>query len=154
MPKHHERRVLPYTAEQMFDLVADIRRYPDFLPWCTAVRVRSDEERAGTHYLVADMAVAFKAIEQRFTSKVELHPKERKIVVDYVEGPFRYLHNTWIFEPMGSACRVHFDIDFEFRSRLLSALLRAVFTRAVTHMADAFVARADALYGSAAKQTL
>jgi coenzyme Q-binding protein COQ10 len=152
MPKHNERRILPYTADQMFGLVADIRRYPEFLPWCTALRVRSDEERGGVRHLLADMAVAFKGIEQRFSSKVELRPKERKIVVDYVEGPFRYLHNIWHFEQMGSACRVHFDIDFEFRSRLLSALIRSVFTRAVTHMADAFEARAHALYGSKAKQ--
>ena len=148
MPKHSERRILPHTADQMFDLVADIRRYPEFLPWCTGIRVKSDEERGDVRHIVADMVVAFKGLEQRFTSKIELRPNERKIIVDYVDGPFRYLHNTWEFEPLKEACRVHFDIDFEFRSRLLSALVRSVFGRAVTRMTDAFESRARSLYGN------
>lgn len=133
----------------MFDLVADIRRYPEFLPWCTAIRVKKDETQGAVRRLVADMAVSFKGLEQKFTTKVELNREARRIVVDYVEGPFRYLHNTWVFEQLESGCRVHFDIDFEFRSRLLSALVRSVFGRAVTRMTDAFDARADQLYKKA-----
>ena len=144
MPRYRETRHLPYTAEQMFALVADVRRYPEFLPWVTGTRIRSQNDRE----LVADLLVGFRMIRESFTSKVTLeHP--RQIHVDYLSGPLRYLHNDWRFEPDGQGgCRLSFDVDFEFRNRLFETLAGTVFGEAVRRMVGAFEARAAALYGS------
>jgi coenzyme Q-binding protein COQ10 len=144
MPTHAERRRLPYTAEQLFDLVADVERYPEFLPWCVAARIRERNERL----LVADLVIGFKMIRERFTSRVELdHPKG--IDVTYSEGPFKYLNNHWSFipEPDGG-CVIDFFVDFEFRSRMLQKLIEVLFNEAVKRMVGAFEARARALYGA------
>jgi len=143
MPRHTETRNLPYSPEQMFDLVADVRRYREFLPWVAAVRVRSDSETL----MVADLVVGFKSLKETFASRVT---KERphKIVVDYLEGPLKYLHNSWRFEPDGKGgTNIHFCVDFAFKSRLFEALAGQVFDRALRRMTAAFEDRAHQLYG-------
>lgn len=152
MPHAEDTRVVPYTPAQMFDLVGDVRRYPDFLPWCKALRVRSDEVTPeGQGLLVADMVARFKGFEERFTSRVTLDRPALAIDVAYVDGPFKRLTNAWRFAPVGeTSCRVGFTIDFEFRSRVLQLLANTMFERALMKLSDAFVKRADALYGAEA----
>jgi coenzyme Q-binding protein COQ10 len=143
VPKHSETRHLPYTAEQMFDLVADVKRYPEFLPWVIAMRVRRD----GPTETIADMVVGFKGLRESFTSKVD---KERpgRLRVDYVEGPLKYLNNDWRFRSEPGGCAVDFAVDFAFKNRLFEALAGQVFGTALRRMIGAFEARAAALYGS------
>lgn len=150
MSKHSERRPLPYTPEQLFDLVADIERYPEFLPWCVAARIRSRSESE----VKADLAIGFKVYRERFTSIVTLEPPER-IIVRYSEGPFRYLENRWRFEaqPEGG-CMVDFYVDFEFKSKLLQHLIEMLFNEAVRRMVAAFEGRARQLYGPKAATAL
>jgi len=143
MPTHAERRRLPYTAEQLFDLVADVERYPEFLPWCVGARIR---ER-GDRLLVADLLIGFKMIRERFTSRVALD-RPGRIDVTYSDGPFRYLDNHWVFSPQSDGgCVIDFFVDFEFRSRVLQKLIGVLFNEAVKRMVSAFEARARALYG-------
>ena len=142
MPRHSETRHLPYTPEQLFDLVADVARYDEFLPWVVAVRVRSASEKE----TVADLVVGFNAFKERFTSRVVKDPPER-ICVDYVEGPLKYLHNEWKFEPANNGTNVHFSVDFAFKSRIFEALAGSMFDRALRRMTTAFEQRAAALYG-------
>jgi coenzyme Q-binding protein COQ10 len=145
MPTHAEKRVLPYSPEQLFDLVADVERYPEFLPWCVGARIRSREGDA----IHADLVIGFKLFRERFTSKVTLNRPDR-IDVAYAEGPFRYLNNHWLFAPTpDGGCEIDFYVDFEFRSRLLQRMIGALFNEAVRRMVTAFEARAKALYGSA-----
>ena len=151
MPTHAEKRVLPYTPAQLFDLVADVEQYPAFLPWCVAIRVRHREivETAvgGEELLVADMAIGFKVFRETFTTRVQCRRPDR-IDVTYTDGPFRYLNNHWIFSPKGdNACEIDFFVDFEFRSTILQKAIGLVFNEAVRKMVDAFQARAEALYG-------
>ena len=142
MPKHVETRALPYTPEQMFDLVADVARYPEFLPWVSAIRVRSDSDCA----MVADMIVGFKGLRETFTSKVEKLRPER-LRVDYLEGPLKYLNNDWKFRPDGSGgCVVDFSVDFAFKNRVFEMLAGQVFDRALRKMIGAFEERAAKLY--------
>ena len=143
MPTHAEQRLLPYTPEQLYDLVADIERYPEFLPWCVAARVR---ERTG-QLVVADLMIGFKMIRERFTSRVSLTPKQRIDVV-YSDGPFKHLHNHWIFEPAEGGCRIDFYVEFEFRSRTLQKIIEVLFHEAVRRMVAAFETRARDLYGA------
>lgn len=143
MPTHAERRPLPYTPEQLFTLVADVERYPEFLPWCVATRIR---KREGENAFVSDMVIGYKMFHERFTSRVELEPP-RRINVYYSEGPFRYLNNHWLFEPNPPGCVIDFYVDFEFRSRLLQRAIEIVFNEAVRRMVDAFEKRATQLYG-------
>jgi len=127
----------------MFDVVADVAAYPDFLPWCVATRIRSFDGAL----MVADMVVGFKVIREQFTSRVTLD-RPRRIDVEYRNGPFKYLENHWIFEPAeGGGCRVDFHVDFEFRSKLLDVTIGKVFTEAVHRMVAAFEKRAQTLYG-------
>ena len=143
MPTHTEKRVLPYTPEQMFALVADVERYPEFLPWCVGARIR---ER-GTTLIVADLIIGFRLIRERFTSRVALSPPSG-IDVAYTDGPFRYLNNHWGFDPVPGGCRVDFFVDFEFKSRLLQKVIEMLFGEAVRRMVAAFETRAKQLYGS------
>ena len=143
MPTHAEQRVLSYTPEQLYRMVADVERYPEFLPWCLAVRVRRRE----ADLLVADLVIGFKMVRDRFTSHVRLDDAGRKIHVTYVEGPFRYLNNHWVFMEHEEGCLIDFYVDFEFRSRILQKLMEALFFEAVRRMVDAFEARARDLYG-------
>ena len=143
MPRHTETKHLPYSPEQLFDLVADVARYDDFLPWVVAVRVRSSSPKE----TVADLVVGFNAFKERFTSRV-LKEAPGRICVDYVEGPLKYLHNEWRFErdPAGGT-RIDFSVDFAFKSRLFETLAGTMFDRALRRMTGAFEQRAAALYG-------
>ena len=143
MPKHSETRHLPYTAEQMFDLVADVRRYPEFLPWVSAMRVRQDGETE----TVADMIVGFKGLRETFTSRVEKSRPER-ISVEYVDGPLKYLRNDWRFRPEQGGCAVDFSVDFAFKNRVFEMLAGQVFGTALRRMIGAFETRAAVLYGA------
>ncbi len=147
MPTHDERRVVGYSPEQLYALVADVERYPDFLPWCIAARVRRREN----DLMVADLVIGFKMVRERFTSHVKLDPTARHIDVSYVEGPFRYLDNHWVFEDHPEGCVIDFYVDFEFRSRLLQKMMEALFHEAVRRMVRAFEARAHDLYGGPAR---
>jgi len=143
MPRHSETKHLPYTPEQLFDMVADVARYDEFLPWVVAVRVRSSSPTE----TVADLVVGFNAFKERFTSRVE---KDRpgRILVDYIEGPLKFLHNEWRFERADDGgTNVFFSVDFAFRSRIFEAVAGQVFDRALRRMTNAFEERAAALYG-------
>ncbi|MBS7668831.1 type II toxin-antitoxin system RatA family toxin [Croceicoccus gelatinilyticus] len=143
MPSIRESRELPYSAEQMFALVADVGRYAEFLPWVVATRVRSDSDTE----MVADMMVGFKALREKFTSKVH---KERptRIVVEYVDGPLNHLENSWHFEPLTeTSCRIDFCVDFTFRNSVFEALAGQYLDRAFRKMVGAFEERARELYG-------
>lgn len=146
MPRHSEKRNLPYTPEQMFELVADVGRYQEFLPWVAATRVRSNSETE----MIADLIVGFKALKETFTSRVVKH-RPGEIVVDYIEGPLKFLHNSWKFTPDGrGGTDIDFCVDFAFRSRMFEALAGQVFDRALRRMTTAFEERAHALYGAGA----
>ena len=143
MPRHSETRHLPYTPEQLFDLVADVERYDEFLPWVVAVRVRSSTEQE----TVADLVVGFNAFKERFTSRVQKQRPDR-IIVDYVEGPLKYLRNEWRFErAQDRGTNLFFSVDFAFKSRLFETLAGSMFDRALRRMTTAFEQRAAVLYG-------
>jgi len=144
MPKHTEQRLLLHTPQQLFDLVSDVDHYQEFLPWCVASRVTKREGDV----INADLVIGYKMFREKFTSKVTLKRPDR-IDVAYSDGPFKYLHNHWIFLPQddGRATMIDFYVDFEFRSRLLQGLIGVVFGEAVHRMVSAFEKRADALYG-------
>ncbi|MXO90283.1 type II toxin-antitoxin system RatA family toxin [Pontixanthobacter aquaemixtae] len=144
MPGIREKRVLPYSCEQMFDLVADVGRYKEFLPWVVATRVRSDNDSE----MVADMVVGFKSLREKFTSRVA-KDRPHSIKVHYVDGPLRDLDNNWTFTPLADgSCEVDFCVEFTFKSRVFEALAGQYFDRAFRKMVAAFEARADDLYGS------
>ncbi|WP_159348840.1 type II toxin-antitoxin system RatA family toxin [Roseomonas harenae] len=143
MPTHAETKRLPYSQEQMFDLVADVRRYPEFLPWCVGAHVVSRTENE----LIADLTIGFKMFRETFRSRVTLE-RPTHVHVEYLTGPFRYLNNHWRFAPApGGGTEVNFFVDFEFKSRLLQAVIGTVFNEAVRLMVRAFERRAMALYG-------
>lgn len=146
MPTHAEQRVLPYTPEQLFALVADIERYPEFLPWCIGARIKERQP----NFVVADLIIGFKVFRERFTSRVVLDPTG-KIDVTYAEGPFRYLDNHWTFERAPEGCRIGFFVDFEFKSRLMQKVIEVLFSEAVRRMVGAFEKRACDLYGAPAQ---
>ncbi|WP_343347463.1 type II toxin-antitoxin system RatA family toxin [Sphingomicrobium sp. XHP0239] len=144
MPRHSETRYLPYSPEQLFDLVADVPSYPQFLPWVSAIRVRSSSDTE----MVADMVVGFKAFKERFTSKVTKNRPDH-IAVDYIEGPLKFLHNEWRFEPDGEGgTHLNFCVDFAFKNRIFESVAGQMFDRALRRMTDAFIERADQLYGN------
>ena len=151
MPTHAEKRAMPYSPEQLYALVAEVDRYPEFLPWCIAARLKTRE----TNVAVWDLVIGFKMIRERFTSRVTLAPPEPgkapRIDVAYADGPFRYLNNHWIFErqPDGTTV-IDFFVDFEFRSKLLQSIMGVLFNEAVKRMVAAFEGRAKQLYGSQA----
>ncbi|MGE3475353.1 MAG: type II toxin-antitoxin system RatA family toxin [Rhodospirillaceae bacterium] len=142
MPVHREKRVLPYTPEQMFTLVADVEKYPEFLPWCVACRIRKQESPAS---FTADLQVGFKMVREQFTSRVTLE-RPNAIMVTYLNGPFDHLTNEWKFAPSPKGTEVDFFLSFEFRSRLLQTLIGVLFEEAVHRMVSAFEARAARLY--------
>lgn len=143
MPRHTETRTLPYAPEQLFELVADVGRYQEFLPWVAATRIRSDSETE----MVADLVVGFKALKESFTSRVK-KDRPNRIEIDYIEGPLKYLHNEWRFAPDGEGgTHIDFLVDFAFKSRIFEALAGQMFDRALRRMIGAFEARAHALYG-------
>ncbi|MBK3772694.1 type II toxin-antitoxin system RatA family toxin [Azospirillum sp. YIM DDC1] len=144
MPTHAEKKVLPYTPEQMYRLVADVEKYPEFLPWCLAARIRRREGNV----MFADLVIGFKMVRERFTSRVELDEESRRINVQYTEGPFQYLNNHWLFTPHEGGVCVDFYVDFEFRSKMLQKIMGVLFNEAVRRMVQAFETRANQLYGA------
>lgn len=144
MPVHTERRVLPFTPRALFDLVADIDRYPEFLPWCLAARIRSRQD----NIVIADLVIGHRLIRERFTSRVTLTPPESenaegRIDVEYIEGPMQHMSNRWIFHPAApNSTEIDFYVDFAFRSKMLEKLMGLVFHEAVTRMVRAFETRA------------
>ena len=146
MPRHSETRKLPYSPEQMYNLVADVGRYGEFLPWVSAIRVRSNSETQ----MIADMIVGFKGLRETFTSKVE-KVRPSRIHVEYLDGPLKYLRNEWAFRPDGNGgCLVDFAVDFAFKNRVFELLAGQVFDRALRKMIGAFEERAAVLYASGA----
>ena len=148
MPSFETVRPVRHEPEQMFALVADVEKYPDFLPLCQRLVVRSRRETDGKTLLIADMTVAYKMVRETFTSQVLLKPAERRIDVKYVDGPFRYLDNRWRFDPGESGgANVTFFIDYEFKSRTLGFVMGSMFDYAFRRFAIAFETRADEIYG-------
>ena len=141
--------VVPYSARQMYALVADVERYPEFIPWCTALRVLERRSEGAQTRLLADMVVAYKVFRERFRSRVVCDDTSLSIDVDYVDGPFRKLVNKWRFSDIaGGGSSIDFEIDFEFRNFVLQTTARTVFDKAFSRMTDAFVERAHDLYGA------
>ncbi|MBI1418120.1 MAG: type II toxin-antitoxin system RatA family toxin [Limimaricola sp.] len=147
MPSHAETRVLPYSPSQMYALVADVASYPKFLPWTAAARVRSVTDKGDHQVMLADLVISFKVFRESFGSEVTLWP-ERQIDTRYIDGPFKYLRSSWQFSPDPKGCAVHFEVDFEFRNRLLQGAAGLFFTEAMNRVVAAFEARATDLYGS------
>ena len=151
MPRFSNQRRVQHKASEMFDLVADVDRYPEFVPLCQSLKVRQRAPQPdGTEIIVADMTVSFKLVKETFTSEVTLDRANRKIIVRYLRGPFSNMENRWTFEPKGDdACDVGFFIAYEFKSRLLAMLLGSMFDAAFGRFSAAFEKRADAVYGKA-----
>ncbi|MBL4800797.1 MAG: type II toxin-antitoxin system RatA family toxin [Emcibacter sp.] len=141
MPKFTEVRDFPYSKDQMYEMVADVDKYADFLPWCQGVRVYKRKEES----LYADLIIGFKMFRERFTSHVTF--TDDRIEVEYIKGPLKYLHNHWQFtEKEDGGCRVDFLVDFEFRNKIFEKMIGGFFTEGVSHMIGAFEKRADELY--------
>jgi coenzyme Q-binding protein COQ10 len=149
MPRFSNKRRVPHTADQMFDLVADVERYPEFVPLCQSIKVRQRHANPdGTEVLVSEMTVSFGLRKETFTSRVTLDRANRKILVEYVSGPFSSLENRWSFEPREEgACEVTFFIAYEFKSRMLAMLMGSMFDSVFARLSAAFEKRADAIYG-------
>ena len=148
MPKHTEHRHMPYEAQQIFDLVADVARYPEFLPWTAAARIRSRKPIAGGEEIEADLVISFKVFRERFGSRVQLYPEAGKIDTAYLDGPFKYMISHWHVKPAeAGGCIVDFSVDFEFKNPVLQKLIGVVFDQAMRRVVGAFEARAKALYG-------
>ncbi len=151
MPSHSETRTLPYSAQQMYDLVADVEDYPAFLPWTAAARIKSRDVQDDKEIMIADLVISFKVFRERFSSKVTLFPSEKRIETEYLDGPFKYLHSTWVFEEANQenalACHVKFDVNFEFKSRLLQGAAGMFFNEAMQRIVRAFETQAKNLYG-------
>jgi coenzyme Q-binding protein COQ10 len=148
---HRLTKVLPYTPDQLFDLVGDVELYPEFVPWVTSMRTwgRRDEGD-GSSTVAAEAAVGFAFLKERFATRVRRDPATRTVSVNLISGPFKRLVNEWRFEPHPSGTEIHFMIDFAFKSRLLDAMLEANFDRAVGKLIGCFEKRASALYGAGA----
>jgi coenzyme Q-binding protein COQ10 len=152
MPTFDTVRRVPYSPEQMFDLVADVEQYPQFLPMCETLAIRRRETTPEGERLTATMGVGYKSIREHFTSRVTLKPADRRIQVAYLDGPFRYLDNRWEFLPMaGGGCQVRFWISYEFKSAMLGLLMGALFDKAFRKFAEAFEQRARVVYGAPAQ---
>ena len=151
MPKFSSKRRVRHTASQMFDLVADVERYPEFVPLCQSLKIRQRTPKPdGTEIVIADMTVSFKLVRESFTSRVTLDRPNQKIMVEYLKGPFSNLENRWTFEPKSETdCNVGFFLAYEFKSRMLAVLMGAMFDTAFQRFAAAFEKRADVVYGSA-----
>lgn len=150
MPKHHETRPLPYTAQEMYDLVADVASYPQFLPWTSAARIRSRTSiDGGGEVMEADLVISFKVFRERFGSRVTLWPAQMKIDTEYLDGPFKHMRSNWTFRdrPQGG-CDVEFFVDFEFRNAILQGIIGVVFNEAMQRVVKAFERRAVDLYGA------
>ena len=142
MPRHQEKRILPYTPDQLFDLVAGIERYPEFIPWCKGSRIK---ERKG-NIVTADLIIGYKVFQEKFTSIVTLD-RPNQISVEYQSGPLSHLSNQWSFRPAGRGCEIGFFVDFDFHSPILGGVMEMFFDKALSKMVAAFETRAEQLYG-------
>ncbi len=147
MPTHSETKFLPYTADQMYDLVADVASYPQFLPWCAAARIRRRVPQGTEELMEADLVISFKVFRERFGSRVVLKPETRQIDTEYIDGPFKYMKSTWSFAEAEGGCEVSFFVDFEFRNAILQGIIGVVFNEAMQRIVRAFERRAAELYG-------
>ncbi|WP_068244034.1 type II toxin-antitoxin system RatA family toxin [Tritonibacter horizontis] len=148
MPTHSETRHMPYTAQQMYDLVADVASYPKFLPWCTAARIRSRTPQGEAEVMEADLVISFKVFRERFGSRVVLFAEHKKIDTEYLDGPFRYMKSNWAFEDRADGgCDASFFVDFEFKNAVLRGIIGVVFNEAMQRIVRAFERRASELYG-------
>lgn len=149
MPKHSETRKLPYSAQQMYALVADVASYPEFLPWCAAARIRSETQKDQAVEMLADLVISFKVFRERFGSRVMLFANDLKIDTEYLDGPFKYLVSTWKFREVDEGhCEVDFFVDFEFRNRILQGAAGVFFNEAMQRIVRAFENRARELHGT------
>lgn len=147
MPTHSETRHLPYTADQMYDLVADVAKYPEFLPWCAAARIRKTFDQGDARVMEADLVISFKVFRERFGSRVTLYAQDKQIVTEYLDGPFKFLKSNWDFVDSGEGCDVSFFVNFEFKNAILQKVIGLVFNDAMQRIVRAFEERANALYG-------
>ncbi|MEP3677119.1 type II toxin-antitoxin system RatA family toxin [Sulfitobacter sp.] len=147
MPTHSETRTLPYTAQQMYDLVSDVASYPKFLPWTAAARIKTTQVNGDHTVMDADLVISFKVFRERFTSRVTLWPAAQKIDTEYLDGPFKYMKSNWAFRDVEGGCEVSFFVDFEFRNAVLQKIIGVVFNEAMQRVVKAFEKRANTLYG-------
>jgi coenzyme Q-binding protein COQ10 len=147
MPTHSETKFLPYTADQMYALVADVASYPQFLPWCAAARIRSRVPQGEAELMEADLVISFKVFRERFGSRVTLWEKDRRIDTEYLDGPFKYMKSNWSFAPAEGGCDVSFFVDFEFKNAILQGIIGVVFNEAMQRIVRAFERRAQELHG-------
>lgn len=147
MPTHSETRPLPYTAQQMYDLVADVGNYPKFLPWCAGARIRSRIPDGVSEVMDADLVISFKVFRERFCSRVVLFPQDLKVDTEYLDGPFRHMKSNWAFSDRADGgCDVTFFVDFEFKNMVLQGIIGVVFNEAMQRIVRAFERRAADLY--------
>ena len=146
MPTHSETRFLPYTPQQMYNLVADVSSYPKFLPWCAAARIRSQSPDGDSMVMEADLVISFKVFRERFGSRVTLWPNDHRIETEYLDGPFRYMKSSWAFKEVDGGCDVSFFVDFEFKNAILQGIIGVVFNEAMQRIVRAFERRAQELY--------
>ena len=146
MPVHHETRVLPHSADQMYALVADVARYPEFLPWTSAARIRSTTDEGDHSVMLADLVISFKVFREKFGSKVVLWPDQKRIDTAYLDGPFKHMESQWQFRDVPGGCEVAFHVDFEFRNRLLQGAAGLFFNEAMHRVVRSFETRAAELY--------
>jgi coenzyme Q-binding protein COQ10 len=147
MPTHSETRSLPYSAQQMYDLVADVASYPKFLPWCAAARIRSITPDGTSQVMEADLVISFKLFRERFGSRVVMWPDDKKLDTEYLDGPFKYMKSNWAFVDTDAGCDVSFFVDFEFKNAILQGIIGVVFNEAMQRIVKAFETRAAVLYG-------
>ncbi len=149
MPTHQETRALPYTAKQMYDLVADVASYPKFLPWTAAARIRSRKPIEGGEVMEADLVISFKVFRERFGSRVTLWPQKGQIDTEYLDGPFKFMRSNWAFRDLpGGGSEVSFFVDFEFKNAILQGIIGVVFNEAMQRVVKAFERRAAELYAA------
>ncbi|WP_171098687.1 type II toxin-antitoxin system RatA family toxin [Ruegeria sp. HKCCD7255] len=147
MPTHSETRSLSYTAQQMYDLVADVAKYPEFLPWCAAARIRRTYAEGEGQVMEADLVISFKVFRERFGSRVTLFDAAKRIDTEYLDGPFKYMKSDWQFEDTEQGCNISFHVDFEFKNAILQGIIGVVFNEAMHRIVRAFEQRAADLYG-------
>ncbi|MDJ0824341.1 MAG: type II toxin-antitoxin system RatA family toxin [Rhodobacter sp.] len=146
MAQHSETKTLPYSAQQMYDLVADVARYPEFLPWCAAARVNAVTPKGDAVVMEADLVISFKVFRERFGSRVTLWSEARRIDTEYIDGPFKHMQSRWEFRDVDGGCEVSFFVDFEFRNAILQSVIGLVFNDAMQRIVRAFERRAAVLY--------
>ena len=146
MPTHNETKILRHSAQQMYDLVADVAAYPKFLPWCAAARIKSVTSDGVSQIMEADLVISFKVFRERFGSRVILHSNQLFIDTEYLDGPFKHMKSTWKFESLSEGCAATFFVDFEFKNAILQGVIGLVFNEAMQRIVLAFEARAESLY--------